>query len=137
MFAQRKKQNGREWRQIVLAFALVLGCGGLLFGVFGSGAARLVRNFFYPYLTLPAGGVYAVADETLLLRGKRELAAACREMSDRNAELSRQLLGLPPRSRFHYVAAEVVGRDPLNWQNVLQINRGERDGVRPGQAVLG
>lgn len=37
---------------------------------------------------------------------------------------------------FSSVAANVIGRDPSNWNAVVLIDKGERDGLRPGMPVV-
>ena len=37
---------------------------------------------------------------------------------------------------FDSVMAAVIARDPANWNSSIMINRGKRDGLRPGMAVI-
>jgi rod shape-determining protein MreC len=37
---------------------------------------------------------------------------------------------------YSSVAAGVVGRNPSSWNEVIIINKGERDGIKPGMAVV-
>ncbi len=68
----------------------------------------------------------------------RELEATLAEMPEirrQNAEL-RQLLSLAPLPRWRALAAEVIARDPMLWEQGFSINKGLADGVRPGALVL-
>jgi rod shape-determining protein MreC len=46
------------------------------------------------------------------------------------------LLGVKNRSMFSSQAALVVARDPSAWNSSLMIDRGSRDGIRPGMPVV-
>ena len=43
---------------------------------------------------------------------------------------------LRPRSRWRYVNAQVLLRDPLRWQEHMTIDKGSKDGIYPGCAVV-
>jgi len=62
-------------------------------------------------------------------------AVVLSELEQANRRLS-ELLDF--RSHFDGVAysARVIGRDPLPWFRTLTVDRGERDGIRRGMAVL-
>ena len=64
-----------------------------------------------------------------------QLARDMAELEHHNAELRRQL-GFAARLSFRHVAAEVMARDPGSLFTTLTINRGARDGVRAGLAVV-
>ena len=55
-------------------------------------------------------------------------------ISKENARLRTQLQ-MRPRPLGYMRLARVIGRDPANWWRTLQIDLGERDGVRINQAV--
>jgi rod shape-determining protein MreC len=48
----------------------------------------------------------------------------------------RKLLEFRERMSTAMVAAEVIGQDPSSWFRSVTINKGERDGVRKGMAVI-
>ncbi len=48
----------------------------------------------------------------------------------------RKMLEFEQRADFSYLAAEVIARDPMVNLGSLLLNKGERDGVRVGQAVV-
>lgn len=114
---------------------------------------RFVNNFFHPYLALSGKITGPLADQTLLLRSKTDLARAVETLTRENFELSRRaadaeamryenrnfraLLALHPRPGYRYLAASITARDPWLWNDAFTIDRGSRDGVEPGLAVLG
>lgn len=74
-------------------------------------------------------------------RLKRRIADLQRE-NDRMKEMVlsherlRRLLQFRETLSSAVIAAEVVGRDPSSWFKSITINKGERDGVRKGMAVI-
>lgn len=57
------------------------------------------------------------------------------ELEEENRRLT-GLLGFRARIDGVAYSARVIGRDPLPWMRTLTLDRGERDGVRRGMAVL-
>nr|PZN73945.1 MAG: rod shape-determining protein MreC [Bacillota bacterium] len=51
-------------------------------------------------------------------------------------ERLRKELGLKERSPYPMLTAEVISRSGESWYQAVIINRGSRDGVRPGMAVV-
>lgn len=125
-------------------------CAFLL--VFAAPWKRLVNRFFHPYLALSERLTGALADRSLLLRSRGDLARAVENLTRQNFMLSRQaaeaeelrrenrslrmLLSLEARSGYRFLAAGVTARDPWLWNDGFTIDRGSRDGVEPGLAVL-
>lgn len=72
----------------------------------------------------------------------RQRIALLREETVRLGELAREnerltrLLDLRARVAGVAYGARVIGRDPLPWLRTLTVDRGERDGIRRGMAVL-
>ena len=113
---------------------------------------RFVNNFFHPYFALSGKITAPRADQTLLLRSKRDLARAVETLTRENFALSRRaaeagsvrrenqklraLLALRPGAGYRYFAAAITARDPWLWNDAFTIDRGSRDGVEPGLAVL-
>lgn len=58
-----------------------------------------------------------------------------REIIQENARL-KQLLDFKQRFIFSSVAANVIGREPTNWSSSIVIDRGKKDGLRPGMPVV-
>lgn len=61
--------------------------------------------------------------------------AQLREASAAVERLER-LLALRAQVSYRSVAARVVGRDPARWYSTMVVDRGGRDGVRPGAPVV-
>lgn len=113
---------------------------------------RTVANFFAPYLELGNTVSSGIADQTIKLRSRNELANEVARLRKQNFELAmqntvyqrlaeenRQLrsmlkLSVPPG--YEYVACDVLLRDPWLWNNGFTINRGSKDGLQPGLAVI-
>ena len=132
----------------VLGIAVTAAAG---FRVVRYAMTRFGDNFFYPYtrITAPAD---RLSDTTLLLENKGALAAKVEKLSKVNAELTlrsqamqdlllenrklRSHLNLRQRINQRYVTGEIILRDPLNFSNGFTIDRGSRDGVVSGAAVV-
>lgn len=113
---------------------------------------RLVGNFFAPYLMLGNAAGNALADQTLLLRSRSELASEVERLRKQNfqqaVELTetrtavaenrrlRAVLNLREAPGYDYLACSVVLRDPWLWENGFTIDRGSKDGLMPGWAVI-
>lgn len=65
----------------------------------------------------------------------REAVRKQKQFEFENAALRRQL-GFKERSELFLASAEVIGRDISGWWQSIRINKGELDGLAPGQAVL-
>lgn len=70
-----------------------------------------------------------------LLKALQAENALLQEVRQENERL-RQLLALKRKSPFNTIAAEVVSRDPTGRVQAVIINRGTRDGISPGDAVI-
>lgn len=113
---------------------------------------RFVNNFFHPYFALSAKITGPLADASLLLHSKSDLARSVETLTRENFDLARRaadteavrrenqelrsLLSLQPPSGYRYLAAAITARDPWLWNDAFTIDRGTRDGVEPGLAVL-
>jgi rod shape-determining protein MreC len=78
-------------------------------------------------------------EENARLRGEVERLAqfeAANELLSRQNQTLRRELGMREMSRHRLLTAEVIGRDPNNWFRTVVINRGRRDGVEQGMAVV-
>jgi rod shape-determining protein MreC len=58
-----------------------------------------------------------------------------KEMKLANERL-RQLLQFREKNSSSMIGAEVIGQDPSSWFKSVTINKGERDGVKKGMAVI-
>ncbi|MDH7602689.1 MAG: rod shape-determining protein MreC [Armatimonadota bacterium] len=81
----------------------------------------------------------------MILRENALLRREVKRLTAENARLAnaaqenvrlRQLLELKQNTPLKTIAAEVISRKPSNWFATATINRGRRDGVSPGDAVV-
>lgn len=102
---------------------------------------------------------YAVSQSLYRLRAAARSAAAIRAAHEENRRLKqvitalrtenaslrearrenerwRRLLDFVRTPAARMVPAQVIGRDPANWFGYITINKGRRDGVRPGLPVV-
>jgi rod shape-determining protein MreC len=139
-----------------LAMVGLLAAGGLLMSLTGQAAPlqSAVQGAAAPLtagmrrLTAPlvdlltaAGGYSRLQDENRALRAENERLlvelARVREDEVRAADLA-DLLGIGARVGSDNVTyAAIIARDPSPARDVIQINRGTRDGVQAGMPVLG
>ena len=113
---------------------------------------RLVGNFFAPYLSVPAAIGNQVADQTLKMRSRTALAEeivrlrkqnllmtlelnGLRKLKDENIQL-RAMLDLNSPPGYNYLTCSVILRDPWMWDSGFTIDRGSKDGLEPGLAVI-
>jgi rod shape-determining protein MreC len=59
----------------------------------------------------------------------------CQDMMLENSRL-KDILEIKQKSIFSSVVASVVGRDPSNWFSAIIINKGSRNGLSQGMAVI-
>lgn len=64
------------------------------------------------------------------------IAALQRDDLRRQNQDLRAYYGLPRRSGWRPLIAEVIARDPVTWTRGFRISRGSNDGVHPGAVVL-
>ena len=147
-----KGKHLEKWNYglIISAFAVVILAAG--FQTLRQAWFRISNDFFYPYLKFPAQAEYFVADESLRLYSKQELAAKVSKLEADNRifaakvarmgeltvenERLRSLLQLPRRSDYNYITAQIIIRDPLFWKEGFTVSRGTDDGVIAGTPVL-
>jgi rod shape-determining protein MreC len=48
----------------------------------------------------------------------------------------RELLGFKKKLPYHFIPAEIIGRDPSSWFRTLLIDKGADNGIRRGSAVM-
>ena len=114
--------------------------------------AGFSRDFMSPFFSCAVKAEDRVEAAGLMFHSKRELArqlaAATRErarLATENALLNevaeengrlRALLSLPGRTGYEPVFAEVLTRSVATWRERFVINRGEEDGIAPGDLVV-
>lgn len=96
----------------------------------GEVSGGIVRSLFG--ITRLSSRVRALEYEIAKLRAEETRAAS---IERENAEL-REALTLLPRDRFTLVSADVTGPSTDGLSGTLRVNRGYRDGVAEGQAVI-
>jgi len=95
---------------------------------------RTVQGTFQRYIFLTQ-----VQQENLMLKQK---VAALQEENHQMKELSltnerlRRLVQFREKISSPMVASEVIGQDPTSWFKSVTIDKGEKDGVRQGMAVI-
>ena len=133
---------------IILGAVIILGAA---FNVIRYGIGRFADNFFYPYLkiTTPPQNL---SNSSLLMLDKHTLASRVEELTELNRELAqrghaaqelleenrklRYLLKVKDKTSPQYTTAEIILRDPLHFRDGFTINKGSRDGVVKGAAVI-
>lgn len=134
---------------IVLVLVIFLTAG---FKVLGFAIARSANGFFFPYLKLATGTTGEIQDKSLLSLDRLALAHQVEKLTNRNRELAlrstaatgildenrilRQKLRLSAPAGWRFCTGEIILRNPLRFQAGFHIDRGERDGIAPGDAVV-
>ena len=93
-----------------------------------------IQGVFQDYVFL----VHLQKENTLLKQRIAELQkeiGELREMALANERLQ-NLLQFREKISPSMIAAEVIGQDPSSWFKSVTINKGEKDGVRKGMAVI-
>ena len=97
-------------------------------------AIKTIQGTFQHYVFL-----VNLEKENRMLKQKiaelQEQSHRIKEMKLANERL-RQLLQFREKNFPSMVGAEVIGRDPSSWFKSVTIDKGERDGVRKGMAVI-
>ena len=71
-------------------------------------------------------------EENTLLDAER---TKVKDLKRENAEV-RTLLSLKRKGAFRPVFAKVLNRNPMTWQEQFTIDKGSRDGIKPGNLVV-
>lgn len=84
-------------------------------------------------------GIFSLEEENRILRQRLEALRAReqghRELAEENARL-RRLLKFRAESSWKTIPAEVIGREWGPWSRGFLVDRGARDGIRLGMAVI-
>ena len=151
----KQESSEKRFTRRVLPFiaaAILMPVAALCYKALNTAAGRVAGDFFYPYLQAVKMPVRFLSDKTLLFCSRTELAARVEHLSQVNSRLAaqastaielmrenenlRRQLKLKPKAGWRYINAQVLLRDPLRWQEHLTIDRGSRDGIYPGCAVI-
>ncbi len=95
---------------------------------------RTVHGIFQNYVVL----VHLQRENLLLKQKVAELQRENHQMKEGVAAYERlqKLLQFREKIPPPVVAAEVIGGDPSSWFKSITLNKGERDGIRKGMAVI-
>ena len=131
---------------LLLTIALTAG-----FDVVRYALATFADGFFYPWMKLGTPSE-KVTDPALLMMNKNTLAAKVEKLTAANRELAlqgqsandlmeenrklRQKLNLRTKTSPRYITAGIILRDPLHFRDGFTIDKGLRDGVFKGAAVV-
>ena len=133
----------------VLVVILLLTAG---FRMLGFAVSRAANGFFYPYLKIAKGTTGEIQDKSLLSLDRLALARQVEKLTQRNRELAvrstaaagildenrilRNKLKLSVPVQWRFVTGEIILRDPLHFREGFSIDRGTRDGIAVGDAVV-
>ena len=133
-----------------ILLVIIFLCAG--FRMISFALSKAANDFFYPYLKIAKGTAGEIQDKSLLSLDRLALAHQVEKLSQRNRELAvrstaaagildenrilRQKLKLsaPPEWSFH--TAEIIMRSPLHFRAGFTIDKGSKDGIFPGDAVV-
>lgn len=145
---QPKNNNRKYFIGLVIALSLLLLLNLIGWLPLTDAGAAVVR----PFSTLLSragqrlgnavreiGSVGSLNQKNSELEAKNQQLSAeivrLRELEDENAQL-RQQLKFPLRGSAEMVGADVIGYQPDNVRQLIQINRGTNDGIKVGQVVV-
>jgi rod shape-determining protein MreC len=98
-----------------------------------TGAGQGIRDFF-----TSIGSFSSIKNENERLKAENQRLSAeleqARSFKDENIEL-RELLDLKKELNGNGISAEITGRDPTNWFERFEINRGRRKGIAKNMIV--
>ena len=133
---------------VILGIVIILTAG---FNVVRYALGRFADGFFYPYMKLTTPSE-KLTDPSLLMADKHDLAARVERLTAANRELAlqgqsaavlmeenrrlRTMLGLRNRISPRYTVAGIILRDPRHFSAGFTIDKGSRDGIVPGAAVV-
>lgn len=84
--------------------------------------------------------MYNIYEENRILKANldrlAQLSAEVKRLQSENERLRDLLDAKSNYNDYKLSFAEVIGRSPDRWNNVIIIDRGEKDGIKPGMAVM-
>lgn len=127
----RRISSTRWWNKRKV-WTLIIGFFFLIFLRISKGT--LYRDFYYLISKPFWPGNFQ--RELLLKNSTKELNIKLRQLEKDNLRL-RELLSLQGLNEINTINASVISRKASGWWNKLILNRGQRDGVKIGDAVMG
>jgi len=124
------EQKGRETFWIKQPFQMLAGLAEDVFYDFSYGI-RSTAAFYLNLLDIKKLNS-SLLQENAQLKTRLELL---KELELENTRL-RDLLQFRQKSKMQLIAARVIGRDLVPDHNTLTLDKGERDGLKSGQAVI-
>ncbi|MFN8791101.1 MAG: rod shape-determining protein MreC [Bdellovibrionales bacterium] len=124
------EQKGRETFWIKQPFQMLAGLAEDVFYDFSYGI-RSTASFYLNLLDIKKLNS-SLLQENAQLKTRLELL---KELELENTRL-RDLLQFRQKSKMQLIAARVIGRDLIPDHNTLTLDKGERDGLKSGQAVI-
>ena len=150
-FPVKNHRNPRLPLIVALVFIAVLTVITAGFRVVRYAIGHIADGFFYPYNKL-ARQSDKLSDNSLLLLDKDVLASRVEKLTAVNRELAlqsqsanalleenrklRSLLNLRGNAKISYTTAGILLRDPQHFSDGFTIDKGRRDGIREGAAVV-
>jgi rod shape-determining protein MreC len=100
----------------------------------GTFVIKTVQSAFQQYFFL----VHLQRENTMLKQEVVDLQKETYQLKEMAlaSERLQRLLQFREKFVLSSIAAEVIGQDPSSWFKSLTINKGERDGIKKGMAVL-
>ena len=145
----------KKYRKIIIALGLVIGL--VFLGKFTMSRSGWFGREIVSYVNAPLGTVFSSAGQWLgdkfhflMSIGKlkqenqdlfeenlrlRSNLARLEETAKENEALRKEL-SLAPRDKYNLKPALVIGRESGNYSEIIYLNKGSRDGLQNGQAVL-
>ncbi len=138
----------------LVIFLILLFLAAVLFAsysVIRKTAARISSDFYFPFLKGIRQAERSMANTLLVMEDKKTLAKALVQLRQEkfsllaresmyqslraeNARL-RRMLNMPARKDFKIVYAQLLYHDDANSATTFLLDKGEKDGIRPGNIV--
>lgn len=148
----KREITSKAWLLISMLVFLLLIVLAISFFVLRPALNRFSMDFYYPVFKLTDSVKEDAVYQALLLKDKKELAAAVRQLQHQNDilaleneamkelkaenEAMQAQLRMPERVNFKPVLARIMLRDPVTWQTEFTIDQGEKAGIKVGDLVV-
>lgn len=148
-----KKSQKAAKRNIFVLSCLFLLVVLVTWQTFRRTIERISNDFFHPFLDVPVLSEKYLSAKAVLLTGKNKLAFAVTRLNKENQILKvensllkklqqenkalRAMMNLAKQSRYDYVFADIIIRDPISWNETFTVNKGKDHGLEVGFLVVG